>query len=67
MGAAAQNRQHSGVYSGDRVEYKSTCSERVWRGVVEGFFGENLDSAMCTDQTGRKSRPVAVDRLKKVA
>lgn len=55
---------------GDRVEYvglsRSAGKEApVFRGVIEGFFGKDQDMAMCTDQTGLGSRPVAVKRLRR--
>jgi hypothetical protein len=55
------------VSTGDRVEWTSCFSDYVFRGVVEGFFGKERKVAFCTDQTGRPSRPVAVDRLRRAA
>lgn len=52
-------------HKGDPVEYTSTCSDHVFRGKVEGFYGSDGSMAMCTDQTGRRSRPVAVKRLRR--
>lgn len=48
---------------GDHVEYKSTCSEFMFRGVVVGLIGKDQDMAICTDQTGLSARPVRVKRL----
>jgi hypothetical protein len=53
--------------TGDHVEWQSHCSPHMFRGVIEGFFGKRKDVAFCTDQTGRRSRPVAVNRLQRVA
>lgn len=53
---------------GDRVEWRSSYnSEYVFRGVIEGFYGKEKAVAFCTDQTGRGSRPVAVNRLNHAA
>jgi len=52
-------------HKGDHVEWTSHCSPYVFRGQLEGFFGKEQDVAFCTDQTGRRSRPVAVDRLRR--
>ncbi|HSV90899.1 MAG TPA: hypothetical protein VLH80_07350 [Nitrospiraceae bacterium] len=50
---------------GDRVEYQSMSSTYMFRGVIEGFFGKDRQMALCTDQTGRGSRPVNIRRLKR--
>jgi hypothetical protein len=50
--------------AGDRVWFKSLSGERVYHGEVIGFLGKDHDVALCTDQTGRGSRPVSVQRLK---
>lgn len=51
---------------GDHVEWNSTTSSaKVFRGVIEGFYGKDGKMAMCTDQTDRGSRPVAIARLRK--
>lgn len=52
---------------GDHVEYDSLHSARVFRGVIEGFYGRDGVMAMCTDQTGLGSRPVHLNRLRRAA
>lgn len=49
---------------GDRVEYDGSKGY-VFYGVIEGFIGADHGMAMCTDQTGRGSRPVNVKRLRR--
>lgn len=51
----------------DWVEWDSLSGTKVFRGQVEGFFGTDGVMAMCTDQTGRGSRPVRTDRLRAAA
>lgn len=51
--------------AGDEVQYTSLCSETVFYGKIVGFYGKNLDMALCTDQTGLTPRPVGVDRLRR--
>lgn len=49
--------------SGDQVEWRSSFSDRIYRGVIEGFLGKDGVMALCTDGTSRGSRPVSVRRL----
>lgn len=62
-------RQQSPVTfnEGDAVEWDSLSGIKVFRGVIEGFFGEGRVMAVCTDQTGLGSRPVRTDRLRAAA
>lgn len=52
--------------AGDHVEFRSTFSDRIYRGRVEGFLGKDFGMAMVTDQTGLPSRPVSVSRLQRI-
>jgi hypothetical protein len=51
--------------AGDYVEWESMTSRFMFRGVIEGFYGADRTMCMCTDQTGRGSRPVRISRLRR--